>query len=112
MSKEDNDIKELAQSYSKDMLKVLKKLVLDHKTPATARVTAAIAVLDRGFGKPGQQIDLNSTENEAFKLAQMARLAQLSDQELDKQIERLESGKQSPDPPGTVGGDGEPESIQ
>jgi hypothetical protein len=31
------------------------------KTPPAARVAAAIAVLDRGWGKPPQQMDMAST---------------------------------------------------
>lgn len=48
---------ELARSYTKDALLALVEIFQD-KAAGAARVTAAIAVLDRGYGKPAQSHEL------------------------------------------------------
>jgi hypothetical protein len=52
------DIKHMLQEKGPEALEVLVKH-LHHKDPRIA-LTAAIAVLDRAYGKPAQQIDTNT----------------------------------------------------
>jgi len=50
------ELKKLAQVYTQDALDALAKILKDDKQPASARVSAANALLDRAFGKPTQAI--------------------------------------------------------
>jgi hypothetical protein len=76
------EIKEMARALSADALKALGAIVKDKKAPHSARVSAATALLDRGYGKPTQHIEahvdiidrLSFTEQEAFAEA-LATLA-------------------------------------
>lgn len=50
------EIKALAQSYAEDALQTLADMMLDAQQPGKTRVTAATALLDRGYGKPAQAL--------------------------------------------------------
>ena len=50
------DVQELAREQSPQAIKTLAKIMNDEKTPPAARVAAANALLDRGYGKPTQPI--------------------------------------------------------
>ena len=52
-SKELIEIRDLARSHSVDALAVLKSIALDATAPASSRVAACEALLNRGFGRPG-----------------------------------------------------------
>jgi hypothetical protein len=64
-------IAEVAKDYAPDMLKVLVKIAGDDEQPAAARVTAATAVIDRGYGKPTAPIEHGTTDTlaDAFRQA-------------------------------------------
>lgn len=53
------DVKLLAKEASEDAIKTLKAVMKNAKAPPAARVGAATAILDRGYGKPTQTIDAN-----------------------------------------------------
>jgi hypothetical protein len=53
------DIKGLAKEASEAAIETLKSVMSDPKAPPAARVGAATAILDRGYGKPTQTIDAN-----------------------------------------------------
>lgn len=53
------EIKALARSHTGSALKVLTGVMTNIESPPAARVAAAIAVLDRGWGKPSQAIELS-----------------------------------------------------
>ncbi len=46
------ELKERAQIYSVAALDVLHAIATDDTQPAPARVSAAVAIIDRGYGKP------------------------------------------------------------
>lgn len=48
---------ELARSHTENAFATLVQVMEDKKAPAAARVSAAQAVLDRGWGKPVQPVD-------------------------------------------------------
>lgn len=76
------DLRELARSKCPEMLDVLVKIAQDEQKNASARVTAASAVLDRGYGKPPQSLadpDGNPISWMDFLLA--ARSRAFADQE-------------------------------
>ena len=50
-------VRELARAHAKDALEVLVAVMKDEEATDATRVTAAIAVLDRGCGKPPPALD-------------------------------------------------------
>lgn len=50
-------VQELARAHTEDAIKTLAAIMLDKKANATSRATAAQALLDRGWGKPPQQLE-------------------------------------------------------
>ena len=50
------DVQELARQQSPQAIDALAKIMSDEKAPPAARVAAANALLDRGYGKPTQPI--------------------------------------------------------
>ena len=55
-NKVNQDLKGMAQVYTKDALRVLVEIANDDEAPKPARVAAANAILDRAHGKPTQAI--------------------------------------------------------
>ena len=53
------DVKAAARELTLDAMDTLKLVMKDPKAPPAARVGAATAILDRGWGRPQQQIDGN-----------------------------------------------------
>jgi Family of unknown function (DUF5681) len=53
------DVKAAARELTLDAMDTLKQVMKDPKAPPAARVGAATAILDRGWGKPQQQIEAN-----------------------------------------------------
>ena len=55
------ELREAAQVYTQDALKTLHEVCIRGVSKA-ARVAAACAILDRAYGKPKQQVDMNLGE--------------------------------------------------
>lgn len=55
------EIETLARSYSPDALDALVEVVRNTRSAAVARVQAANALLDRGFGRARETVDLHAT---------------------------------------------------
>jgi hypothetical protein len=53
-------VQEAAREHSSDAIKVLSAIMNNAKAPAAARISAACALLDRGFGKPLQAVESNN----------------------------------------------------
>jgi hypothetical protein len=49
-------VRDLARSVTKEAVATLLDIMTDAKAPAAARVAAAVAVLDRGWGRPPQAV--------------------------------------------------------
>jgi hypothetical protein len=47
----------LARSYAAEALETLVKIMRDKRASTTGRAGAAVAVLDRGYGKPTQPVE-------------------------------------------------------
>jgi hypothetical protein len=73
------DVIELARSHSADAIATLAKIMRNEQAPPAARLGAAAALLDRGYGKPCQSVDLTF---------QPPALEKLSDEQLE-QFEQL-----------------------
>ena len=56
------DVQELARRRSPDAINTLAAIMDDQKAPPAARVAAANALLDRGYGKPTQPISQTLTK--------------------------------------------------
>jgi hypothetical protein len=54
-------IRDAARDYTQDALATLVEVMNDNQQPAPARVSAANAILDRGYGKPHQSVDVDAT---------------------------------------------------
>jgi len=52
------DLREAARGYSTEALETLAKVMRDEEAGPAARVAAAKELLDRGFGKPVQAVDV------------------------------------------------------
>lgn len=60
--KSENPLREAARQYTTAALKTLVEVMKNKKAASAARVTAAVAVLDRAYGKPAQQVDLTNSD--------------------------------------------------
>jgi hypothetical protein len=69
------DVRALARECAPEAISTLKTMMLDTKTPPAARLGAATALLDRGYGKPGQSVDVAVTTYD---------YSQLTDEQLDE----------------------------
>jgi hypothetical protein len=52
------DVKRLARSFTQDAIATLAEIMKDTEQSGPARVSAATALLDRGYGKPLQQMEV------------------------------------------------------
>lgn len=71
------DVKALARECAPEAIATLKTVMLDAKAPPATRVQAASVLLDRGYGKPLQTIDMTAILG-AFDLTR------LSDEQLEQ----------------------------
>jgi hypothetical protein len=53
------DVKAAAREHTQDALDTLKAVMSDAKAPPAARVSAATAMLDRGWGRAKETVDAN-----------------------------------------------------
>ncbi len=63
MPKTPTQIRSLARKHTKSALRTLVGIAGQAKAPAAARVSAAVALLDRGWGKPAQHHDGDDGDN-------------------------------------------------
>ncbi|MDE2106112.1 MAG: hypothetical protein KGL39_53310 [Patescibacteria group bacterium] len=60
-----HDVRELARSHGPDAIKTLAAIMCSEDAPPNARASAACALLDRGYGKPDQTVNLNDKRDAA-----------------------------------------------
>ncbi|MDP3940175.1 MAG: DUF5681 domain-containing protein [Deltaproteobacteria bacterium] len=70
------DVQELARTYTTEAVATLAEVMRDKEAAPAARVVAANAILDRGYGKPAQHI---SAEVETRYVAELPSVAQDGD---------------------------------
>jgi len=76
VAKTPTDIRSLARSHTQLAIRTLVGIAAQRTAPQSARVAAATALLDRGWGKPKQELELN--QEVTISLADsLARIAQL-----------------------------------
>jgi hypothetical protein len=54
------DVKAAARELTRDAIDTLASVMKDPKAPPAARISAAVALLDRGHGRPVQAVDVKS----------------------------------------------------
>ena len=59
MAKTPTDIRSLARRHTQTALKTLLSIASSEKASDSARVSAATALLDRGWGKPKQELEVS-----------------------------------------------------
>lgn len=56
------DVKAMAQEYTGTAISTLAEIATDSGSPAAARVSASVALLDRGHGKPMQAVEVAAVD--------------------------------------------------
>lgn len=84
--KEYPEVKAAAREHTQEAIETLVTIMKDGKQPSAARVAAANALLDRGYGRPGQHVTGETTVN--WKTVAVP--------EFDSWIEGLSSGDPNP----------------
>lgn len=69
MAKTPTDIRSLARSHTETAIRTLAGIMREKDAPAAARVSAANALLDRGWGKPDQTSTVNVNRINARELS-------------------------------------------
>jgi hypothetical protein len=65
--KRDYDVAELARQHTAEAIETLAEVMRDRDSPPSARVSAAVAMLDRGYGRAPQSLNVqHETMEEAF----------------------------------------------
>lgn len=72
-NKANRTLREAAREYTDSALDVLATIMTTTTEPSSARVAAANAILDRGYGKPSQPVD-GDGEGGAIQLAHKINL--------------------------------------
>lgn len=62
------EVKELAQAYTVDSIEALRSIMMNERSNGSARVQAAVALLDRGWGRPKQSVEVQ-VDHDATGLA-------------------------------------------
>lgn len=75
MAKAKTDIRSLARSHTESAIVTLASIMNQPKANPSARVAAAQAILDRGWGKPKQDIDMTTRNGDLSDLLQQIREA-------------------------------------
>ena len=73
--KSDVTIKDLAKQYTEQAINTLYEITQNKKAPHSARVHAACALLDRGWGKPTQSIESTSVRVTYQNFLETCRIA-------------------------------------
>ena len=55
----DKTLRECARAQTEPAIKTLVSVMNNRKSPAASRVAAACALLDRGYGRPTQSVDVS-----------------------------------------------------
>jgi hypothetical protein len=91
VSQAKRDIAERAREHGDAALNVLIKIAKDDQQPAAARVGAANAILDRGYGKPMQAVEMTGANGGPI-LSQTIDASKLSTQALAELLAARNAG--------------------
>jgi hypothetical protein len=65
----------LARQHTPQAIKTLQEICTDPKMPPNARVAAAVAILDRGWGKPAQTVQVQKEDVRELSDAELIAIA-------------------------------------
>ena len=68
MAKAPTEIRSLARSHTEAAIRTLAAIMKQRKAPAAARISAACALLDRGWGRPDRLTGDEATSSDALFL--------------------------------------------
>ena len=81
MAKAPLEIRSLARQHTELAIRTLVQVAASKKAPESSRVAAASALLDRGWGKPKQEVEIN--QEVSISLADsLAKIAQLEHRQI------------------------------
>jgi hypothetical protein len=80
------DVRAAAREVTQEAISTLAAIMKDQKAPAAARISAAVALLDRGHGRPFQSVDVKID----YYLEQLSTEDLMT---LHQILERLEKGQ-------------------
>ena len=81
------EVQALARGYTSRAVETLRGIMENIKAPPAARISAAIAILDRGFGRPHQTSESKDVQKP---------VSEMSDEELIARIRELEEDGGTP----------------
>jgi hypothetical protein len=81
------EVQVLARKYAPEAIETLRGIMENIDAPPTARISAAIALLDRGFGRPHQTSEVRTVQKP---------VSEMSDEELIARIRELEEDGGTP----------------
>lgn len=67
------EVRELAAGYGPAVIRRLYDIVNDDEQPTAARVSAANVILDRGFGRPAQAVELTGRDGGPVETVRMSK---------------------------------------
>ena len=82
-----DDIKEAARAYTHSALTTLGDVCEGRRMSPSARVAAAQALLDRGYGRPAQAVELSGADGGAIVIQVVTGIAALAAQDESPLIE-------------------------
>ena len=91
-SKALRSVEELAKTLTADAMSTLAEVCRDVAAPAASRVTAAVAILDRGWGKPRQELQVTMDAHDLSDEALLAIVAKGQDDMAAEEEAAAEAG--------------------
>jgi predicted phage-related endonuclease len=82
--KEVGEVKELARQHTEAAISTLAKIMKDGKAPPNARVSAAEALLSRGYGRAPQTVDVNVRRSIGEFLESLGAVEALSEGDVER----------------------------
>lgn len=71
---DDGGLRDVARAHTKVAIATLVEIMKNKKVPAAARVHAACAILDRGYGKPVQSTELSGPGGKPLEVSDVSPL--------------------------------------
>lgn len=70
---------DLAKGYTEQAINALVEVLTEEGAPHAARITAATALLDRGWGRPAQSLEISGDEENPLRHVMRVELVPLDD---------------------------------
>jgi hypothetical protein len=75
------EVRDLARKATPMAIQTLERIAADLKAPPAAQVAAAVALLDRAWGRPSQAVDLNMQNKPIEERTDTELMAVVADEE-------------------------------